>query len=214
MNHSQLKTRLGELLRVNSKRYPANWRTEHLNLALSSLSKDFDSQLDEDIQSWATVASQGEYAIDTYFAAPQPIFSHPLHVYYVNSDGDQVSIDQRTPEEVALEYPEGTDAGPPEVFCIFNREIRLRPKPDGVYTLNWWIQGYMRPLSGESDTNSWTEKEPFLVLYRAAEHGCIWLLEYDRVAGFEARTEKELMRLIANDSMRDSARRPESKEPG
>lgn len=214
MNHGDLKDRLGEMLKVNTKRYPPSWRTYHLNLALRSLSEEFDSQLDEDIQTWDTVADQGEYNIDTVFDAPDPIFSHPLDVYYSDSDGSVVSLEQRTYEQLLREYPAGSDGGKPLVFCIFQRQIWLRPTPDAVYSLVWSIQGYMRDLSADSDQNSWTDKYPFLLLYRALEHSCVFLLEYNRVPGYQALAEKELVRVIANNSMRESARRPISQEPG
>jgi len=214
MTLSELQDRLGKLLRVGLKRYPLGLRTEDINHAIHTLQEEFDSQLAEDIQTWQTVASQGEYAIDTVFTDPSPLFSYPIHVYYTNSEGSEISVDQKTYEELSREYSSDTDPGEPQDFAIFQREIMLRPVPDDAYTLYWAFQGYARDLSAAGDANLWTEKYPTLVLYRAAEYGTVNTLEDERVPFFQGLTERELLRVVANDGMRDTARRPESEEPG
>lgn len=214
MNHGELKTALGKLLRAGTKRYPPGDRTRHLNQAIRSLQEEFDSQYDEDIQTFDTVIDQGEYPLDTYFVDPSPIFSHPIHVYYTNSDGDEVVVNQSTYEELSHEFPEGSDGGDPTNFAIFQREIRLRPVPDSVITLYWAFQGYTRELVADGDSNAWTENFELLVLYRAAEYGAIFLVEHELVPVFKGYVQDELFRVIPNDGMRETARRPVSQEPG
>jgi len=214
MNFGELQTALGRLLRHGTKRYPLDERKMHLNHAIRTLQEEFDSQWNQDLQNWDTVADQGEYPIDTYFADPIPIFSHPYHVYYLNSDDEEVVVNQLTYEELSRAYPEGTDGGDPTDFAIYAREVRLRPVPDSVVTLYWAFQNYTRELTDDSDTNLWTQNAETLVLYRAAEYACVHLLEDERVPFFQGLSEREVLRLSVNDGMRDTARRPESQEPG
>lgn len=214
MNLEELQDALGNLMRVGTKRYPTGQRTRHLNHAIRTLQQEFDSQWNEDIQTWSTVADQGEYPIDTYFADPIPIFSHPIHVYYINSDDEEVVISQLTYEELSKMFPEGTDGSDPTHFAIFQREVRLRPVPDSAITIYWAFQGYTRELSVAGDTNLWTQNAETLVLYRAAEYASVYLLEDERIQLFQGLAERELLRLSVNDGMRETARRPVSQEPG
>jgi len=214
MNHGELQTRLGTLLKVKTKRYPLETRTEHLNQAIRDLDDEFESWFSEDSASWATTASTGEYDIDTEFASPELEFVAPIDVYYLDDDGNEVHLDQLTIEQMTIKYPDGSDDGAPQHFAIYEQQIYVRPTPDSAYTLYWKFLGKKRALSASSDTNDWTEKEPYAVLYTAAIYGCIHLLEEQRAQTFATLAQKKISSISIRQSRRMSARRPVSEEPG
>lgn len=214
MNHGELQTRLGTLLKVKTKRYPLEIRTEHLNQAISDLDDEFESWFSEDSTSWPTVASTGEYDIATQFASPALKFVAPVDVYYLDGDGNEVHLDQLTIEEMTIKYPHGSDEGEPQHFAIYEQKIHVRPTPDAAYTLYWKFMGKKRPLSDAGDSNEWTEKEPYAVLYTAAIYGCIHILEENRAASFVKMADKKISSISIRQSRRMSARRPVSQEPG
>lgn len=214
MNHGELQTKLGTLLKVKEKRYPLETRTEHLNQAIRDLDDEFESWFAEETTSWATVASTGEYDTDTYFAAPYLEFVSPRDAYYLTDEGVEVPLEQLSLEEIMYRYPADTDDGEPKAFAIWDQSIVLRPTPDSVYTIYWKYMGKKRDMEETGDSNDWTNKEPYAVLYTAAVYACVHLLEETRAKLFMAFAEKK----IANISIRQSAtmdgRRPVSEEPG
>lgn len=223
MNLGQLQTRLGTLLKVKTKRYPLATRTENINQAIRDLDDQFESWFSEAATSWDTDSSTRDYSIDIVFAAPDPEFVSPVDAYYFASDGGEVRLEQLTIEELVDRY--GSDEpgvvsqvvlepGPPLAFAIYNQKIYLRPVPDGVYTLYWKYMGKRRPLEDAGDSNDWTNKEEYAVLYGAAVYGCIEILEESRSSVFLKMAESKIANISIRQSKRMNARRPVSEEPG
>jgi hypothetical protein len=226
MNLGELQTRLGTLLKVKTKRYPLDIRTEHINQAIRDLDDEFESWFSEDVIQWYTEDGTGEYSIDSKFSSSVLEFVAPLDVYYFDSDGNEQKLDQFTIEEIVNRYgsdtpgviwPEGYDpweTGAPKAFAIYDQKIYVRPVPDRAYRLYWKFRGKKRPLVNPGDTNEWTEKEPYAVLYTAAVYGCIEVLEESRAKTFVSMAEKKISNISIRESSRMSARRPVSEEPG
>lgn len=235
MNLGQLQTRLGTLLKVKTKRYPLAIRTENINQAIRDLDDQFESWFSETTASWTTTAGEdggtttypSEYDIDTVFAAPNLEFVSPIDVYYYSSDGAEVTLDQLSLEELILKYgsdipdvvyPDGEsgplDTGAPAAFAIWDQKIKIRPAPDGSYTLYWKYRGKKRDLESSGDSNEWTTKEPYAVLYGAAVYGCIEILEESRAQIFLKMAESKISNISIRQSKRMNARRPVSEEPG
>lgn len=214
MTLSEASARLLKLLKVRSKRYESDVRTEHINQAIRDLDDEFDCSYSEESTSWATTASTDEYDIDAYFASPAYEFASPLDVYYISSGGDEVQVAQLSYEKLRRAYPAGSDSGAPLYFAIFEGEIHLRPTPDAAYTLYWDYTGRRRQLAEPTDSNEWTEKEPWAVIYGAARYGCIWILEEQRMGTFEAAFQRSISNVSIRQTGRMNARRPVSQEPG
>ena len=214
MNLGQLQTKLGNILKVKTKRYPLEDRTEHINQAIRDLDDEFESWFAEETTSWATVDSTGEYDIDTVFAAPKLEFVAPIDAYYLSSDDVEVPLAQLTIEEITLKYPEDTDDGTPTAFAIFDQKVYVRPVPDDAYTIYWKYSGKKRKLSAAGDSNEWTEKEDYAVLYGAAIYGCVHILEENRMGMFAGLVKKKMENISIRQSRRMSAARPVSEEPG
>ncbi|RKZ02983.1 hypothetical protein DRQ25_18145, partial [Candidatus Fermentibacteria bacterium] len=138
----------------------------------------------------------------------------PIDAYYLSSDDVEVPLDQLTIEELTLKYPEDTDGGEPKAFAIFNQEIYLRPAPDDAYTIYWKYYGKKAALEKTGDSNEWTDKEAYAVLYTAAVYACVHLLEENRMGTFAALAKKKIDNIAIRQSQRMSAARPVAEEPG
>jgi hypothetical protein len=214
MNLSTVSSRLLRLLKVRSKRYEEEVRTEHINQAIRDLDDEFDSSYSQETTDWDTAASTGSYDIATMFASPAYEFAAPIDVYYISDDGEEVSVNQLAYEKLRRAYPEGSDGGAPLYFAIFERKIHLRPVPDAVYTLYWDYTGRRRALADPTDSNEWTENEPWAVIYGAARYGVIWILEEERLRTMEAAFQRSISNVSIRETRHLNARRPVSQEPG
>ena len=218
MNLGQLQTKLGSLLKVKTKRYPLEERTDNINQAIRDLDDEFGSWFSEETGDFKPEigsdenAGAGEYDIATVFALE---FVSPVDVYYLSSsDGSKVFLDQLTIEELTMKYPDDTDYGSPVAFAIYEEEIYLRPVPDAQYTLYWKYIAKRRKLEEPGDSNRWTTQEPYAVLYGAAVYGCVYLLEESRMGLFAGMAKKKVDNISIRQSNRMSASRPVSEEPG
>ena len=215
MTHTQLRSNLGSMLEVDTNRYSDAMRTIHINQALREIQQDSDEQAQQATDTFSTVASTQSYAPATAFGGGSPslTFSHPLGMYYADSDGDEVEVEQLTWQELRATYPLGTDEGDPKHFAVYMNKIWLGPIPDAVHTIYVDYIGYLGDLSGDSDSNWWTLNEPMLVLYKAAIHACVYLLEDERLPMFHELAEAAWARVVIHLSqIEQAARRPESTE--
>lgn len=215
MTHTELQTALGELLDVDTNRYPLTVRTLHINHAIRSLELDVDTQWGHATDTFDTVADQRNYSPTTDLGGGSPslTFSHPVAMYYLGSEGAEIVIPHVTWEELRASYPLETENGPPEVYAIWNGELQLAPKPDDVYTIYLDYFGFQADLSASGDSNPWTTQAPNLVLYRACVLATEWLLEDERVPLWKERAQEEELRLVVHLSqLEQSGRRMESTE--
>jgi hypothetical protein len=217
MTLTELQDELGELLRVKTKRYPLDQRTKHINMAIRALSQEFDSQFDEDYATFPTVASTGEYSLDTLFSSPYLTFDRPLRLWRASTESDEEGdyvLTQISLGDLLDKYPTTSDEGTPTDFAIFQRQLYLRPIPSGVLTIYCLYLGKQLTLANPQDNNAWTTKAEMAVIYRAAEYACIYLLEDERIQLFRELWQSEVSRLSTEHNARLSASRPTSIEPG
>jgi hypothetical protein len=178
---SQLETLLGELLDVDTTRYPNTSRDLHVNQAVELLSRGSDAPWDEDSGTFSTVIGQAAYALDTALTGTEPMVDHPLRVFYVGSELAPCSR-----EHYLRWYPPGTANGTPVVWCWWGGQLLLGPPPAAVATVTVDFRAVPDPLSGGTDHNAWTDNASGAVLYQAAAIAATFLLEDERRAAFEA----------------------------
>lgn len=105
----------------------------------------------------STVAGQEFYALPTDFMAP-----HRLQL------SDSVSKEPliRVSNDWLDSNFETSDRARPVWWAITASQFRLRPLPDAVYTMTLTYRKELTALSGDSDTNAWTEAAEMLIHHR------------------------------------------------
>ena len=59
------------------------------------------------------------------------------------------------------------DRGPPEFFCVINKQLRLAPIPDAAYQLSMTGTADLDAPENDGDENVWTNEAFELILYEA-----------------------------------------------
>lgn len=105
----------------------------------------------------STVAGTELYALPTDFMAPYRL--------QLADSATKEPLIRVSNEWLDANY-ETTDQARPVRWSILANQIRLRPIPDAVYTLTLTYRKELTALSGDSDTNAWTEDAEMLIHYR------------------------------------------------
>lgn len=106
----------------------------------------------------STVAGTEFYALPTDFIAP-----YRMQL----SDGTLKEPLTRVANQWLDANFETTAQARPQYFSILAEQFRLRDIPDAVYTMTLTYRKALTALSGDSDTNAWTEDAEMLIHHRA-----------------------------------------------
>ena len=117
-------------------------------------------------ETFSTVASQSWY--DSSDNANIPTLVHIQYVYYVDSAGQVITVDYATPEEIEVLSDNTAATGQPSCYTYFNKQIRLYPIPDAVYTIRLQLGPYrLTALANPTDNNAWLDEAYDLMKARA-----------------------------------------------
>lgn len=115
---------------------------------------------------FSTVASQ-----DWYGAADNsniPTLLRINAVYRIDGAGQVDDMIRRDPHELELLADTSSAEGEPTVYAYFNRQIRLYPIPNDVWTIRLQLGPYrLTTLSADSDENAWLTEAWGMVKARA-----------------------------------------------
>ena len=196
MQHSVLKTTLGDLLKVNTTRYPDTVRTLHLNQADRKLCAEYLMPWCEVEESVTLTIGQALYSLKVgggLIAAG----AGKLHVdlvsnlLYTDSEGEQQPIHQRTREELLGLYPLSTANAPPKQFAVWAEKLRVAPPPDTALAVTLAGRGHSQEMSADADESAWAANAPMILVYCAAEMACEYMLEPDLAVLYAKRWREE-----------------------
>lgn len=128
---------------------------------------------------FSTVNAQEFYTSSDAAAIATTVNIHRLHV---TISGARYSLIQRDWDFLEDRAVSAT-ADKPTDFAYFAQRIRLYPIPDGAYVVSLSGNGRLTALSGEADTNGWTQDAFDLI---KAEAKLILASEYLHDAGLAA----------------------------
>lgn len=115
---------------------------------------------------FVTVASQQWYgAADN---ANIPTLVHIQYAFYVDSGGNVLVMRRDTPEELEILSGNGVALGQPYAWTYFNKQIRVYPIPNAVYTIRLQLGPYrLTTLVSPGDNNAWLDEAYDLIKARA-----------------------------------------------
>jgi len=196
MIHSDLQLALGDLLEVDTDRYPNTVRTRHLNAAIRGLELDLEGPWTKDIGSLSITAGTPTYDPRSDLAGADLLFSQPELVFFTGSSGI-VELELLFWSDFTAAYRlQAADAGVPRYYAMRGRNLWVGPTPSEDLTLTIDFMGVYEALSAGGDTNLWTEEATDLVLADAARRACPWLLEEQRTPVFDSQVQEESTRLL------------------
>ena len=135
-----------------------------------------------------TSAGSSDYALPTDFLDHLTVRldGRILHGYFERDWGKQIMDD-------ASNYPQ---SAAPEGYYMKGQTIRLRPQPSVSNTM--YLVYYARPsdLSGDSDTDFWTNNYPYVLIHGAVVHGATFLDDADTLKVHMALYDRALAQCI------------------
>jgi hypothetical protein len=122
------------------------------------------------------------------------------------SGSDKYLLERVSYEEIEATSANGTaDEGQPTWFCYYNKELRLYPIPDAVYTVRVSGVWSLSDLSLTTDTNNWMTNGEILIRQRAKRIIYTDVILDPEAAQIAATSEKEEFReLIRGTNFRSS----------
>ena len=144
------------------------------------------------MRSYAT----GTFVIDDYILA-YPTRYKAIQAFYVLDTNSKYELLKKKTLSVALtEFPYLSDQkGFPEMAADddANSQFIIRPTIDQTYTYNLYYYAYSAELSGDTDTNWWTDNYWEVLMYRAlheasmfvkdVQEAQIWMTKFDEAFG-------------------------------
>lgn len=117
-------------------------------------------------ETFVTVAAQQWYGAAAN--ANIPTLVRIQASYYVDSQGNVLMMRRALPEDLEILSGNGAALGQPYAWTYFNKQIRLYPIPNAVYTVRLQLGPYrLTPLVSPTDTNAWLDEAYDLLKARA-----------------------------------------------
>ena len=115
---------------------------------------------------FSTVISQQWYGAAEN--ANIPTLVHIQEAYYTDTGGNILILVWSPPEELEILSDSTSATGQPSNYTYFNKQIRLYPIPDAVYTVRLQLGPYrLGTLANPSDNNAWLDDAYDLLKARA-----------------------------------------------
>lgn len=214
MDYAEAATHLGSLLDVTEERYPTATRILHLQNAVSRLGKEFETSINEGMGQLlfpadseyvsATISDSAgsglvARAVTGIWAVKEFTRFSPFDVNTWTADEpwERVKIypDLQELMDAQRKYSTGlygfTQYGN-RLYGMnaIDYDLLLRVSFHGAY--NFKSQG----------VNEWIGREPFLVIYKAAQLSCVWLEDEGRIPVYQAMFDEEAQVVNLADSRR------------
>ena len=190
---SDLKTKMGDWLAVDTNRISDSVRGDCVNLSIRHLAREYDLWLGE------KTGSLGPSDVGTFELAVPADFSRPIDLAYIDPvSGKRVYLKQRSWEQFAILYPNlgSTPFGRPEHYAQFGGGIAFGPPFGFVAVLP--IHYYLVPadLTDALNTNLFTQYAWEAVFFRALVYATRYLIEDPRKNLWEELAREHELRLV------------------
>jgi hypothetical protein len=211
MTFEQLKDKLARWVGANStKRLSDAERGESINMAMRDLLRRYDLRFGEHSDTIVTAASDYDYTIPSNWV-------RAIHLWYLSSDKDVITVDYKPKPKFDVDYPDRTEQGNPDIFTVFGSDILIGPTPDAVYTINRDYYGLLADLAdgAPANTNIFIENAWEPIFFNALVKASLFLGHDQRVQMWKNEAEIYELRLTQEHSRaRSSARKAVSEIPG
>jgi hypothetical protein len=214
LTFTDLKTKLGDWLALDTARLADSVRGDLLNLAQRELLRKYDLRFGEFSDTFATVVSTYDYALPTGWSRP-----HTL--WYTTAAGGQTFLRQLSKEEFDAEFPDTAKTAEPGAYTVWGDKLRLGKTPSSVLTIN---RNYYRVLpdlgsldqSGQPIAeNEFTKNAWEAIFFRALVEATKYLIEDPRASLWEEKARAAELHLVLEHSRaRHSGRQLVMEEPG
>lgn len=207
--YGELKAKVGDWLSAGTARLPDSVRGDLINMQQRELLRLHDLRFGEISTTFATVTNTREVTLPA-------TFSRPLKLWYLDSTGGLVAVNQIPEIDVFLRrYPDPTKTGSPKHFTIFGNQLWLGPTPGSVQTINLAYYAVLADLASDGDSNDFTIRAWEVLLWGALAFATKYMIEDARAPVFQENFERTLSQLLTEHSRaRTSAGELVSQEPG
>lgn len=226
-NFGEIKTAIGDWLNIESAtRLPLSVRGDLINWTIREYCRKRESRFGEESDNFATVVNTRDYAQPTRFSKPKkmwyvnPTSGAIVFLTYLQKD----AFDQMFPSSVAYSTGgpyaiPGTDTslilGDPTHYSLWNRKIILGKVPNRIITIFRDYYELPADLSGDSDTNQFTEEADQYIIFKSLVESSAYGIEDERMPMWAALAAKLEGNLDSEDSRRHvTGTRSQSREPG
>lgn len=205
---------IGSLLEVDETQYSSAARRKHLNEAMTLLSRQYETRLNEGLIEYEWTAGTKSLAL-TSINDSERIAEAVNGVIWINPAVENRYITGEDLIQVLTTFADNTGAvesrNQPAAYSLFGGDLHIRPVPVNDVTVRVPIHGTPRSIS--TGTNVWLTHVPWAVIYRACEIGSLWTGQDQRKSFFQTmRMEHMEMFNIADSSKYDTPM--VSEEPG
>ena len=154
---------------------------------------------------FSTVANQEFYTSTDNTDIPNLLAIDTVQIAI--SSTDKYLLERVPYEQIEAISSNGTvDAGQPTWFAYYNKQLRLYPIPDGVYTVRVSGHWALSDLSATSDTNNWMTDGEILIRSRAKRELFTHVIrDVEGAAAMAQAEDAEVRALRAASSMRGSS---------
>lgn len=109
---------------------------------------------------------------------------------YITSTTPYVPLTYATPQQILVDFPDGT-TGQPTEYTISSQRLQFRKIPATTYTAHITYRKWFDPLATTS-TNTLLTNWPNIYLYGALRHGAIFLEDFDLADRYAADYMKQV----------------------
>ena len=212
-------------LDVGEGRYPLVVGTLHVNQAMVDMSREYQFPYDNTVTTYNLLESENpdgdgdEYARYPGSALVRSVlrddFLIPDFIFGAWLDPSDKNVQLVEPEFNTMMREVGDQVGDPQGFCLWGDRIWWRPIPaiGEVHQIRFSWKGFPRSFSGNEEP-VWLIWAPYAVIYKACEIASQWLLEDERVPGFQALRREQMQNIDVTNSMRGDSYPTAAEEPG
>lgn len=181
-----------------------------VNIVMRRTCRLHDLSYNEISDTFATVASQQNYALPTQWSRPHTLW------YLNTATSSIVYLESLSKEKFDLNFPDSTKTAKPSAYTVWGGNIQLGPTPSEIITINRNYYAILADLvTSSNETNAFTngawEILLFLSLVEATQYG----IEDDRVGLWQAKADGMLRELVIEHARAKSVgHRSVSEEPG
>lgn len=211
-------------LDVGEARYPLATALLHVNQALVDMSREYQFPYDNTLSVYdvTTAAQENQEPEWERFPGSALVRSVLVDADYIPDYVRGAWLDPST-SNTRLNEPEfnemldfyGDREGKPEAFAIDGNRLYWRPipAPGETHVIRFSWKGFPRIFNG-SEEPLWLIWAPFAVIYKTCEIASSWLIEDQRVPGFQALRREQMQNIDVTNSMRGDSVPTAAEEPG